>query len=44
MVLRREVDYMVYCISDIHGEWDRFKKMLELIQFSEQDKDILLVM
>ena len=29
---------MVYCMSDIHGEWDRFKKMLELIQFSEQDE------
>ena len=29
---------MVYCMSDIHGEWDRFKKMLELIQFSAQDE------
>ena len=29
---------MVYCMSDIHGEWDRFKRMLELIQFSEQDE------
>lgn len=29
---------MIYCISDIHGEVDRFKKMLELIQFSDNDE------
>ena len=28
---------MVYCISDIHGEIDKFHAMLELIQFSETD-------
>lgn len=28
---------MVYCMSDIHGEMDRFKAMLELIDFSESD-------
>lgn len=33
---------MVYCISDIHGEFDRYKAMLDLIQFS--DKDTLYVL
>ena len=28
---------MVYCMSDIHGEYDRYMAMLDLIQFSEQD-------
>ena len=28
---------MVYVMSDIHGESDRFQKMLELIQFSADD-------
>ena len=28
---------MVYCMSDIHGEYDRYMAMLELIHFSEQD-------
>lgn len=28
---------MVYCISDIHGEIDKFHTMLKLIQFSETD-------
>ena len=28
---------MVYCISDIHGEIDRFHTMLEKINFSEND-------
>lgn len=28
---------MVYCISDIHGEIDRFEAMLALIEFSESD-------
>lgn len=28
---------MVYCMSDIHGEYDRFNKMLELIKFSADD-------
>ena len=28
---------MVYCISDIHGEIDKFHAMLELIRFSETD-------
>jgi len=29
---------MVYCISDIHGEWDRFQQMLEQISFSPEDQ------
>ncbi|MBQ7896446.1 MAG: metallophosphoesterase, partial [Oscillospiraceae bacterium] len=33
---------MVYCISDIHGEYDRFKKMLEHIEFSEKDHMYIL--
>jgi len=28
---------MIYCISDIHGEFDRYKAMLDLIQFSDND-------
>lgn len=28
---------MIYCMSDIHGEYDRFMKMLKLIEFSETD-------
>lgn len=28
---------MIYCMSDIHGEYDRYLAMLELIQFSDQD-------
>ena len=28
---------MIYCMSDIHGEYDRFQKMLELIKFSDSD-------
>lgn len=28
---------MVYCMSDIHGEHERFKKMLQTIQFSDGD-------
>ena len=28
---------MIYCMSDIHGESDRFHQMLELINFSEED-------
>lgn len=28
---------MVYCMSDIHGEYQRFLNMLDLIAFSEQD-------
>ncbi len=26
-----------YCMSDIHGDFNRYQKMLELIHFSEQD-------
>ena len=29
---------MVYCMSDIHGEIDRYRKMLDLIQFSDEDE------
>lgn len=28
---------MVYCMSDIHGEIDRYHEMLKLIRFSEKD-------
>lgn len=28
---------MVYCMSDIHGEYDRFIEMLSLIQFNSAD-------
>lgn len=28
---------MIYCVSDIHGEADRLRQMLSLIQFSEDD-------
>lgn len=28
---------MVYCISDIHGEYDRYLAMLETIQFTDED-------
>ena len=28
---------MIYCMSDIHGEIDRFHDMLKLIEFSEDD-------
>lgn len=28
---------MHYCMSDIHGEYDRFIEMLKLIQFTEDD-------
>ncbi len=33
---------MIYCISDIHGELDRFEKMLELIGFSDNDHMYIL--
>ena len=28
---------MIYCVSDIHGELDKFERLLTLIQFSEND-------
>lgn len=28
---------MVYCMSDIHGEYDRYQEMLQRIDFSSQD-------
>lgn len=28
---------MVYCMSDIHGEIDKFHAILDLIEFSEAD-------
>lgn len=28
---------MIYCMSDIHGEVERFRNMMSLIEFSEQD-------
>ena len=33
---------MIYCLSDIHGEKDRFDKMLELIDFSSKDTMYIL--
>ena len=27
-----------YCISDIHGEWEKYQAMLKLIDFSDADK------
>ena len=27
----------VYCVSDIHGDLERFDKLLEKISFSEED-------
>ena len=28
---------MIYCMSDIHGELDKFEQMLELIQLADCD-------
>ena len=28
---------MIYCISDIHGELDKYKAMLELINLTDED-------
>ena len=28
---------MIYCMSDIHGELDRWNEMLKLIQLSDTD-------
>ena len=28
---------MIYCVSDIHGELDKFEQILELIHFSTED-------
>ena len=28
---------MIYCMSDIHGELDKFERMLDLIRFSNKD-------
>lgn len=33
---------MIYCISDIHGEYDKFIKMLELISLTDDDKLYIL--
>lgn len=33
----QEQEDMVYCMSDIHGEIDRYLAMLDLIQFSDDD-------
>lgn len=27
----------IYCVSDIHGELDKFERMLRLIRFSDAD-------
>lgn len=36
-LFRQEVRAVIYCISDIHGELDKFEQMLELIRFSDED-------
>lgn len=28
---------VIYCMSDIHGELDKFERMLDLIHFSDED-------
>lgn len=28
---------MIYCVSDIHGELDKFERLLDLIQLSDSD-------
>ena len=33
---------MIYCVSDIHGEYDKFMRLLEKIHFS--DSDVLYVL
>ncbi|MBR6834691.1 MAG: metallophosphoesterase, partial [Oscillospiraceae bacterium] len=33
---------MVYVMSDIHGEYDKYRRMLEKIRFS--DNDILYIL
>ena len=33
---------MIYVMSDIHGKYDKFIKMLELIEFSENDELYIL--
>ena len=33
---------MIYCVSDVHGERDKFEQMLELIQFSGEDQLYIL--
>lgn len=37
IIITSEVAPLIYCMSDIHGEYDRFVKMLELIHFSDND-------
>ena len=29
---------VIYCVSDIHGELDKYERMLELIRFSDSDQ------
>ncbi len=33
---------MIYVMSDIHGEYDKYIKMLELINFSDEDELYIL--
>lgn len=33
---------MTYCISDIHGEIDRFRAMLKIIQLAPEDQLYIL--
>lgn len=35
---------MIYCVSDIHGELDKFERLLALIQFSKTTTCMLSVM
>lgn len=33
---------MIYVMSDIHGEYEKYIKMLELINFSDEDELYIL--
>lgn len=37
-----EVIVMTYCVSDIHGDYDKYKRLLQEIEFSEDDLLIVL--
>lgn len=36
-ILGSECVGRIYCVSDIHGELDKFERMLRLIRFSDAD-------
>ena len=33
---------MIYCVSDIHGELDKFERLLDMIQLSDSDRLYIL--